>query len=184
MTRRTSSAKRPDREFDLTRFRTAQDQPGSGFESALREMQAGSKQGHWIWYVFPQLSGLGRSSVSRTYGINGLPEAEAYLRNPVLRSRLIAVTTAVADHLSRGASIETLMGSSTDALKLVSSLTLFGHVAKILHGVDGLPAYGDLARVAARVRNAAAQQGYGPCQYTLGRLAPVGPEGDLQSRMR
>src|SRR4249920_681537 len=119
MMQQTLSAKRPDREFDLARFRTAQDQPGAGFESALREMQAGSKRGHWIWYVFPQLSGLGRSSVSRTYGINGLPEAEAYLRNPVLRSRLIAVTAAVADHLSRGASIETLMGSSTDALKLV-----------------------------------------------------------------
>lgn len=170
MTRQTSSAKRPDRQFDLARFRTAQDQRGSGFDSALREMQAGSKRGHWIWYVFPQLSGLGHSSVSRTYGIDGLPEAKAYLRDSELRSRLMAVTTAVRDHLSKGASVETLMGSSTDALKLVSSLTLFGHAAKQLHGSDGLAAYGALARAAAEVLNSAERQGYGPCQYTLSHL--------------
>jgi uncharacterized protein (DUF1810 family) len=172
MTRQTSSAERPERQFDLTRFRTAQDQPGAGFESALREMQAGSKRGHWIWYVFPQLSGLGHSSVSRTYGIDGLPEAEAYLRDSELRSRLMAVTTAVHEHLSKGASVETLMGSSTDALKLVSSLTLFGHAAKQLHGSDGLAAYGALARAAADVLKSAERQGYGPCHYTLSRLIP------------
>jgi len=170
MTRQTSSAKRPDRRFDLTRFRTAQDQPGAGFESALREMQAGSKRGHWIWYVFPQLSGLGHSSVSRTYGIDGVAEAEAYLRDSELRARLMAVTAAVRDQLSKGGSVETLMGSSTDALKLVSSLTLFAHAAKQLHGSEGLAAYGDLARVAAEVLNSAERQGYGPCQYTLSRL--------------
>jgi len=133
-------------------------------------MQAGSKQGHWIWYVFPQLSGLGHSSVSRTYGIDGLPEAEAYLRDAELRSRLMAVTAAVRDHLSKGASVETLMGSSTDALKLVSSLTLFGHAAKQLHGAEGVAAYGALARAAAEVLNAAERQGYGPCEYTISRL--------------
>jgi uncharacterized protein (DUF1810 family) len=170
MTRRTSSAKRPERRFDLTRFRSAQDQPGAGFESALREMHAGSKQGHWIWYVFPQLSGLGHSSVSRTYGIDGMPEAEAYLRDAELRSRLMAVTDAVRDQLSKGASVETLMGSSTDALKLVSSLTLFGHAAKQLHGSEGVAAYGALARAAAEVLNAAERQGYGPCEYTISRL--------------
>jgi len=170
MTRRTSSAKRPDHRFDLTRFRSAQDQAGAGFESALREMQAGAKQGHWIWYVFPQLSGLGHSSVSRTYGIEGQPEAEAYLRDSELRSRLMAVTAAVRDHLSKGASVETLMGSSTDALKLVSSLTLFGHAAKQLHGSEGVAAYGALARAAAEVLNAAERQGYGPCEYTISRL--------------
>ena len=135
-------------------------------------MQVGSKQGHWIWYVFPQLSGLGRSSVSRTYGIDGLAEAEAYLRDSELRSRLMAITAAVRDHLSNGVPVETLMGSSTDALKLVSSLTLFGHAAKQLHGSDGLAAYGALARVAAEVLNTAERQGYGPCQFTLSRLNP------------
>jgi uncharacterized protein (DUF1810 family) len=164
------SARRPDPAPELHRFREAQDRHGSGFESALRELQAGSKQGHWIWYVFPQLSGLGLSSVSRTYGIRDLAEAEAYLQDPELRSRLMAVTTVVRDHLSQGASLETLMGSPTDALKLVSSLTLFGHAAKTLHGTDGRAIYGALARVAAEVLNAAARQGYGPCQYTLSRL--------------
>jgi uncharacterized protein (DUF1810 family) len=171
------SAKRPDGESGLERFREAQDRPGSGFESALREMQAGSKHGHWIWYVFPQLSGLGASSVSRTYGIRGLAEAEEYLRDPLLRSRLLAITTAVADHVSRGASLETLMGSSIDALKLVSSLTLFGNLARKLHAAEGLAEevlteYVALARVAGHVLDAAAVQGYGPCEYTVDRLVP------------
>jgi uncharacterized protein (DUF1810 family) len=171
------SAKRPNHESELDRFREAQDRPGSGFESALREIQAGSKQGHWIWYVFPQLSGLGASSVSRTYGIRSLAEAEEYLRDPILRSRLLAVTTAVAEHVSQGTSLETLMSSSIDALKLVSSLTLFGNVARKLHAAEGLAEealteYVALARVAEEVLDAAALQGYGPCEYTLDRLVP------------
>jgi uncharacterized protein (DUF1810 family) len=156
--------------FVTQRFKEAQDRPGSGFDAALREIQAGAKQGHWIWYVFPQLSGLGSSSVSRTYGIHGLEEAEEYLRDATLRARLLTIATAVSAHLSQGASIETLMGSSTDALKLVSSLTLFGHAARELNAVDTLAAYGALARVAATVLKAAELQGYGPCQYTLDHL--------------
>jgi uncharacterized protein (DUF1810 family) len=154
----------------VDRFKEAQDRPGSGFESALREIQQGGKQGHWIWYVFPQLSGLGMSSASRTYGIHGVNEAEEYLRDPLLRSRLLGITKAVADQLAQGASVEVVMGSSTDALKLVSSLTLFGHVARKLQPVEDLPEYEALARVAEDVLDAAARQGYGPCQYTLGRL--------------
>jgi len=166
------SAKRPDRPgaSALARFTDAQDQPSSGFDAALREIQSGAKTGHWIWYVCPQLAGLGSSSVSRTYGIHGLEEAKEYLRHPTLRSRLLAISTEVANHLSRGASINTLMGSSTDALKLVSSLTLFSHAARELHAADGLPAYSALARVAASVLKAAELQGYGPCQYTLSHL--------------
>jgi uncharacterized protein (DUF1810 family) len=166
------SARRPDLDgaSALARFTEAQELPASGFDAALREIQSGAKTGHWIWYVFPQLTGLGSSSVSRTYGIHGVEEARAYLRNPTLRSRLLAITTEVADHLSRGASIDTLMGSSTDALKLVSSLTLFGHAARELHAADGLPAYSALARVAASVLKAAESQGYGPCRYTLSHL--------------
>ena len=154
----------------LNRFIEAQDAARTGLDVALSELRAGHKRSHWIWYVFPQLSGLGHSSVSRTYGIEGQPEAEAYLRDSELRSRLMAVTAAVRDHLSKGASVETLMGSSTDALKLVSSLTLFGHAAKQLHGSEGVAAYGALARAAAEVLNAAERQGYGPCEYTISRL--------------
>jgi uncharacterized protein (DUF1810 family) len=166
------SAKRPDRHdaSALARFTEAQELGLSGFDAALREIQAGAKTGHWIWYVFPQLTGLGISSVSRTYGIHGLEEARDYLRNPTLRSRLLTITTAVADHLARGASIETLMGSSTDALKLVSSLTLFRHAATDLHAEEELPACGSLARVASDVLKAAESQGYGPCRYTLSQL--------------
>jgi uncharacterized protein (DUF1810 family) len=120
--------------------------------------------------VFPQLSGLGSSSVSRAYGIGGLAEAEEYLRDATLRSRLLAIATAVGDHLSRGASLETLMGSPIDALKLVSSLTLFGHAARELHAAEGLPDYAALARVAGAILNVAERQGYGPCQYTLSQL--------------
>jgi uncharacterized protein (DUF1810 family) len=164
------SAKHPDGDSPLGRFREAQDRPGSGFDAALREIQTGAKQGHWIWYVFPQLSGLGMSSVSRAYGIHGLAEAEDYLRDATLRSRLLTIATAVAAHLSQGVSVETLMGSSTDAMKLVSSLTLFGYAARELHAADGLAEYGTLARVAAAVLHAAEVQGYGPCEYTLSRL--------------
>jgi uncharacterized protein (DUF1810 family) len=166
------SAKRPERPgaSALARFTEAQELPVSGFDAALREIQSGAKTGHWIWYVFPQLAGLGSSSVSRTYGIHGLEEATEYLRDPTLRSRLLAITTTVADHLARGASIDTLMGSSTDALKLVSSLTLFGYAARELHAAEGLPDYSALARVAAAVLKAVELQGYGPCQYTLNHL--------------
>jgi uncharacterized protein (DUF1810 family) len=166
------SAKRPDRPgaSALARFTEAQELPASGFNAALREIQSGAKTGHWIWYVFPQLAGLGSSGVSRTYGIRGLEEATEYLRDPTLRSRLLAITTEVANHLAAGASIDTLMGSSTDALKLVSSLTLFGHAARDLHAAERLPAYRALARVAATVLKAAELQGYGPCQYTLNHL--------------
>ena len=97
-------------------------------------------------------------------------QAEEYLRDPILRSRLLAVTTAVAAHVSQGASFERLMGSSIDALKLVSSLTLFGHVARKLQASERLAAYEELAGVAADVLAAAALQGYGPCQFTLDRL--------------
>jgi uncharacterized protein (DUF1810 family) len=158
----------------LERFKEAQERPGSGFEAALAEIRRGHKQGHWIWYIFPQLSGLGASWASQTYGLGNVAEAVEYLRDPVLRSRLLTMTTAVADvksrHSGKGASLEMLMGSSVDVRKLVSSLTLFGSVARKLHAAEGLEAYDSLARVAAEVLAAAASEGYSPCQYTVARL--------------
>jgi uncharacterized protein (DUF1810 family) len=68
----------------LQRFKDAQDRPPSGFDAALAEMRAGAKRSHWIWYVFPQLAGLGSSAASLTYGLDGRAEAEEYLRDPVL----------------------------------------------------------------------------------------------------
>src|SRR5262245_56491631 len=93
----------------LQRFKDAQEQRGSGFEAALFEIQSGRKTGHWIWYVFPQLSGLGHSAMAQTYGINDIGEAEAYLRDPLLRGRLLTITLAVAEQLVRRVSLESLM---------------------------------------------------------------------------
>ena len=106
----------------------------AGFESALQEIRSGGKRGHWIWYVFPQLAGLGLSPMSQAYGIADAAEAEAYVRDPVLGSRLVTIAGAVADQVRGGASLQQLLASEVDVLKFVSSLTLFGSVAK---GVAG-----------------------------------------------
>src|SRR4051812_17946964 len=84
---------------DLTRFRDAQDQAHSGFDAALREIRAGRKQSHWIWYIFPQLAGLGSSSLSRFYALRDTVEAADYLRDHTLRDRLLTMTIAVRDQL-------------------------------------------------------------------------------------
>ena len=154
----------------LERFKIAQSQPGSGFDSALAELRSGRKRGHWIWYVFPQLAGLGSSSLAHTYGIDGIAEAVDYLRDPVLRDRLLIIATAVGDQVETGKSLEHLMGSSIDVMKLVSSLTLFGRVAARLHGAEGLDAYRSLADVASAVLAVAKSEGYPPCAQTLARL--------------
>ena len=158
----------------LERFREAQDDPGSGFDCALGELQAGAKRSHWIWYVFPQFAGLGGSMASQFFAIRSLAEADEYLRDRLLRSRLLAVTSVVAKHLSSGASLETLMGSSIDALKLVSSLTLFGTLAERPRAVGDPAAHKEIvefARLAKQVLDAADRQGYARCQHTIGRLA-------------
>ena len=156
----------------LQRFKDAQDRHGSGFDAALAEIRAGAKRGHWIWYVFPQLAGLGSSAASRTYGIDGIAEAEEYLRDPLLRARLLTIASAVADQATHGSgrTLEWLMDSSIDVAKLVSSLTLFGHVAKRLHDQDGLAECASIARVAEQILTTAAAEGYPPCQFTLDHL--------------
>ena len=108
----------PDK-FCLTRFLDAQE---NSYPTALRELRAGTKRSHWIWYIFPQLKGLGLSSTSEMYGVNGLAEARAYLTNPILRQRLIDATEAMLAHASFDAA--TTLGE-LDALKFRSCLTLF-----------------------------------------------------------
>jgi uncharacterized protein (DUF1810 family) len=158
----------------LDRFRQAQDAPHAGYAVALRELQAGRKTGHWIWYVFPQLAGLGRSSTAVYYGLAGVEEAAAYLRDRVLGERLIAAAAAVRAHLSgagaRPTRLAGLMGSEIDALKLVSSMTLFGHVARTLSAVDPQPHFAALAAHADAILAAAAAQGYDRCAYTEDEL--------------
>jgi len=149
----------------LERFRSAQNAALAGFDAALAEIRAGGKRGHWIWYVFPQLAGLGSSSTSQFYGLDGEAEAAAFLRDDELRARLLTITTAVRDQLRAhaGLSLRTLMGSETDARKLVSSLTLFGWMAGKLHDPEMADASQDVLSIAAA-------QGYPACAYTLGRL--------------
>lgn len=103
----------------LNRFLKAQE---SMYGTALEEMKNGKKESHWIWYIFPQLRGLGYSPKAYTYGINGLEEAKAYLEHPVLSARLIEITEALLAH--KGENIEDIIGN-IDALKLRSSMTLF-----------------------------------------------------------
>lgn len=111
--------------FDLERFVAAQDADGT-YERALAELRAGRKQSHWMWFVFPQLEGLGRSSNARRYGISGADEARAYLAHPVLGPRLHECARVVA--AVEPADPVALLGS-VDAVKLRSSMTLFDAVA-------------------------------------------------------
>ena|SRR5215467_971110 len=153
---------------DLARFRVAQDDPGAGLATALRELRAGRKTSHWIWYILPQLVGLGRSPIARHYGLADVGEATAYLRDPVLGPRLRETVAVVHAHVTapRPIPIETLMGSSVDALKLVSCLTLFRHVARALAAVEPRPEWTALAEQARVILDAAAAQGLPPCRFT------------------
>jgi len=106
--------------FDLQRFVSAQE---GIYSSALAEIRDGQKHGHWMWFIFPQLAGLGRSATAQHYAIRSLDEARAYLQHPILGERLRACVTAVQDLDQRDA--EAVFGA-VDARKLQSSLTLFG----------------------------------------------------------
>ncbi|MGY1703601.1 DUF1810 domain-containing protein [Geodermatophilus sp. SYSU D00697] len=106
--------------FDLDRFVQAQD--GGTYEQALAELRAGAKRSHWMWFVFPQVAGLGRSPAAQHYAISGLPEAQAYLDHPVLGPRLVECAQALLD---LGTSDAVRVLGPVDALKLRSSMTLF-----------------------------------------------------------
>lgn len=109
--------------YDLSRFLKAQERD---YETALSEIRAGHKRSHWIWYIFPQVKGLGFSSTSEFYGIDGLAEAEAYMENETLASRLVEISEALLLLSSSDAS--EVMGYPDD-LKLRSSMTLFAEAA-------------------------------------------------------
>ena len=98
-----------------------------GYDTALAEMVKGRKMNHWIWYIFPQIKGLGHSPNAQFYGIRDLDEAREYLAHPVLGQRLREITNAVLTH--KGEDIYEIMGSSIDALKFRSSMTLFDLVS-------------------------------------------------------
>lgn len=112
----------PSHDAALVRFVEAQ---VTSFATALAELRSGRKQSHWMWYVFPQIAGLGRSQTAIFYAIADAQEARAYLAHPLLGPRLI---DAVAAAITAPGSAEAIFGT-VDAMKLRSSLTLFATVA-------------------------------------------------------
>ena len=112
-----------DDPYDLQRFVAAQDAGGT-YARAAAELRAGRKASHWMWFVFPQIAGLGYSPTARTYAITSLAEARAYLAHPVLGPRLIECAAILASGPGRTA--EQIFGD-VDAQKLRSSVTLFMH---------------------------------------------------------
>ena len=109
--------------YDLQRFIDAQD---GVYETALAELRSGSKLSLWMWFIFPQLRGLGLSPTARLYGLVSLDEARAYLQHPLLGARLHQCVEALAPWANRG-SAEEIFGP-IDAMKLRSSLTLFDKI--------------------------------------------------------
>ena len=105
---------------DLNRFTEAQK---NDYETALAEVKRGRKQSHWMWYIFPQIAGLGFSSTSKFYAIKDAAEAENYLAHPILGNRLIEISNALLE--VEGKTASQIFGSPDDA-KLKSSMTLFG----------------------------------------------------------
>lgn len=111
---------------DITRFLDAQDSEWSGYDIALREIKAGRKISHWIWYIFPQLRGLGHSRRSYFYGLLNRQESEVYLSHPILGKRLREITEAILEHSDKSAN--SIFGG-IDALKVKSCMTLFDCIA-------------------------------------------------------
>jgi len=114
-----------DDPYRLERFVQAQDTDGT-FQRAVAELRAGRKVTHWMWFVFPQVEGLGLSAMSQRYAISGLAEARAYLQHPVLGTRLVECATVLA--ATDGKSAAEILGA-VDAMKLRSSMTLFAAAA-------------------------------------------------------
>jgi uncharacterized protein (DUF1810 family) len=108
--------------FELARFVSAQ---AARIEQVRGELAAGHKRSHWMWFIFPQLRGLGHSATAQRYGISGVEEAQAYLEHPVLGPRLVECTTLV--NAVAGRSAHDIFGSP-DELKFRSSMTLFSRV--------------------------------------------------------
>lgn len=119
------------RQRNLLRFVHAQDSGGiydgtGTYAQALEEVRAGHKRGHWIWYVFPQMKGLGKSEISKFYGIDDREEAKAYIQHPILRERLVKICEVV---LNSEKSVYDIFGS--DTIKVRSCVLLFASVCDI-----------------------------------------------------
>jgi uncharacterized protein (DUF1810 family) len=113
----------PDDPYDLNRFLKAQE---GVYDRALSELKGGQKRTHWMWYIFPQIDGLGYSPTAKRYSIKSIEEAREYLNHPVLGKRLLECTEAVV--AVRGGSVSEIFGYPDD-LKFKSSMTLFEKIA-------------------------------------------------------
>ncbi|MFZ9630093.1 MAG: DUF1810 domain-containing protein [Ilumatobacteraceae bacterium] len=145
---------------DVTRFvgPNSRDTP-----TALQEIESGGKVTHWMWYEFPQISGLGSSPTAIEYAIRDLDEAVAFLQHPLLGANYRDLVRAVHDQVTRrGLTINDLFGVPDDH-KLVSSLTLFEQAARHLDDTD-------LASLCRALLDAAVAEGYSPCAHTRARL--------------
>ena len=123
-----------DDPYNLERFAAAQDAGGT-YQQAVAELRRGRKTSHWMWFVFPQIAGLGYSATSRMFAISSLEEARAYLAHPVLGPRLVECATIVAQ--TQGRTAEQIFGG-IDAQKLRSCATLF------LRADPGQPVFGQV----------------------------------------
>ena len=123
-----------DDPYNLKRFVAAQDAGGT-YQQAVAELRRGRKTSHWMWFVFPQIAGLGHSPTSRMFAISSLAEARAYLAHPVLGPRLVECATIVTQ--AQGRSAEQIFGG-IDAQKLRSCITLF------LRADPGQPVFGQV----------------------------------------
>ena len=152
---------------DLHRFLRAQDD-GDSLTSAMSELEAGRKVTHWIWWVFPQVAGLGLSPTSVRYALTGHAEACAYLAHDLLRGRLAAAMAAVHTQLTgpNKRPLDRLMGSEVDARKLVSSMTLFAEVMSDA-AVRELPDVLEMQAMAVAILAVARAARYPACEHTL-----------------
>ena len=112
--------------YNIIRFKTIQENPFTGYAQALKEITNGKKTSHWIWYIFPQLRGLGQSSRSTYYGLSGREEALLYLQDEQLGTRLREITVALLNHADRPA--VSILGE-IDAMKVQSCMTLFDFIS-------------------------------------------------------
>ncbi|HEY7626502.1 MAG TPA: DUF1810 family protein, partial [Ilumatobacteraceae bacterium] len=136
--------------IELDRFVVAQ---SAAFDRALAEIEAGRKQSHWMWFMFPQVAGLGMSATSQRYAINSVEEAKAFAAHPLLGTNYRRLVDAVWEQVvQRGVAVHALFGSPDDT-KLVSSLTLFGGAVRDEAGEE------DFVRQVDQLLGAARRQG-------------------------
>ena len=162
-----------DDAWRLERFVAAQDQGGT-YQRAVAELRAGAKASHWMWFVFPQIAGLGMSAMSRQYAISSVAEARAYLAHPVLGPRLRECARVVADLENRSA--EQVFGY-IDAVKLRSSMTLFAAAAQ--DGATAEAATEDVATGAA----APGESGAAVFREVLGKYFGGAPDEETLARL-